>query len=79
MTVRSWFSDPIYFDPQPNAAWVNANELLEAGRKHEVFLADRQTLNLYPILVRRSDFLRRNASDRVLARFPFLRLTPEER
>ena len=79
MTVRSWFSDPIYFDPQPNAAWVNANELLEAGRKHEVFLADRQTLNLYPILVRRSDFLRRNASDRVLARFPFLRLTVEER
>jgi len=79
LTVRSWFSDPIYFDPQPNAAWVNANELLEAGRKHEVFLADRQTLNLYPILVRRSDFLRRNASDRVLARFPFLRLTPEER
>jgi len=81
LPVLSWQKDPLLFDVHPKESnqWLNANELLESGRKKEVFIADGEILNLYPIMIRRNDFLRRKASDRVLARFPFLRLTAEER
>ena len=60
--------------------WLTANKLLEAEQGEKIF-ADRDTLtlNLYPILVRRVDFVRESDGDRVLSRFPFLVLTEEEK
>ena len=77
----NWQTDPLYFDLQPvsTSDWLNANDLLKKGRKKEIFLYEPTTLNLFPIMVRRSDFLRKNASDRILARFPYIQLVEEEK
>ena len=81
VTVLNWQNDPIYFDKEPKEVneWINANELLESKRGEDIFLPNTQTLNLYPILVRRADFARENHSDRILARLPFIQLTAEEK
>ena len=82
MSVISWLTDPLLYDEEctPMNEWLTANKLLEAGQGEKIF-ADKNslTLNLYPILVRRVDFIRENDSDRVLSRFPFLVLTDEEK
>jgi len=60
--------------------WLTANKLIEAGQEEKIFAdKDSLTLNLYPILVRRVDFIRENDNDRILSRFPFLVLTDEEK
>lgn len=81
MTVLNWQNDPIYFDEEPKVVnqWINANELIESNRGKEIFLPDTETLNLFPILVRRADFLRENSTDRILARLPFIQLTEKEK
>ncbi len=80
LTVSNWLTDPNYYDTKPTPVhhWLNANDLVAANRESEVFLADGRTFNLFPIMVRRSDFVRDASSDRILARFPFLQLTAEE-
>ena len=82
MTFFSWQTDPLLYDerPTPANAWLTANKLIEQGQQDRIF-SDRTTLTLelYPILVRKVDFLRERQSDRILARFPFKVLTAEEK
>ncbi|MHA1125526.1 MAG: hypothetical protein ACTSO7_04275 [Candidatus Heimdallarchaeota archaeon] len=70
----AWTNDPLLFDqePQPVNTWLNANDLITQKRQTAIFLSDNQTLNLYPLMVRRNDFVRVKSSDRIMARFPFL-------
>jgi len=82
MTFFSWQTDPLLYDEHPilENAWLTANKLLEKGEEERIF-SERTTLKLklYPILVRKIDFVRKRQSDRILARFPFKVLTAEER
>ncbi|NHJ32014.1 MAG: hypothetical protein FK732_04045, partial [Asgard group archaeon] len=73
MSVINWLNDPLLFDlePQPVNQWINANELIQQNRSKEIFLSEGQ-LKLFPIMIRKNDFVRRNPSDRIMARFPFL-------
>ncbi len=77
----NWQEDPIYFDSEarPVSEWLNANELVTNNRINDIFLEDKKTLNLYPLMVRRSDFIREKSADRILARFPYVQLTEEEK
>ena len=79
-TPLNWLTDPCYFDlePQPVNQWVNANDLIKLNRQEEILL-DKDKLNLFPIMVRRVDFVREKSSDRVLRRFPYLKITAEEK
>ncbi|MHA1435336.1 MAG: LAGLIDADG family homing endonuclease, partial [Candidatus Heimdallarchaeota archaeon] len=76
----TWQNDPIYFDREPTPVndWLNANELLEQSRREEIFHIDGQ-LKLYPIMVRKNDFVRKKTSDRIIARFPFLVLDENQK
>jgi hypothetical protein len=77
----NWQNDPLLLDPKPvpKKKWVTANDILEQ-EKLEAFLENDNTLtNLYGILVRRSDFVRTTTRDRILARFPFLVVTPDQK
>jgi len=82
VSVITWQNDPLLFDPecQVQNEWLTANKLIENGQEEKIF-ADRTTLtlNLFPILVRRIDFVRKQKSDRILSRFPFLVLSEEEK
>ena len=77
----SWKTDPLLFDVEIKQQnnWLTANELIKANRIKDVFYNDEQILNLYPILVRKIDFVKKNSSDRILSRFPYLVLTQEEK
>lgn len=72
MTLN-WANDPLLFDsePAPVNQWLNANELLEQSRREEIFHTDGR-LKLYPLMIRKNDFVRKKPSDRIMARFPFL-------
>ena len=76
----TWLTDPIYFDPKPTSVnqWMNANELLANGQRETIFLSNGK-FNLFPIMVRRVDFLREKSSDRILRRFPYIKLKEEEK
>ena len=82
MTFFTWQTDPLLYDkhPIPANAWLTANQLIEQGQLERIFY-DRVALKLelYPILVRKIDFVRKRTGDRVLARFPFKVLTAEEK
>jgi len=80
MAVLNWRTDPVYFDPEPFPVneWLNANELIEAGNKVSIIRDPDLQFNLFPMLVRRVDFVRTKPSDRILARFPFVNITKEE-
>jgi transcriptional regulator with XRE-family HTH domain len=73
MSVINWLNDSLLFDleTQPVNQWINANELILQNRGNEIFLSDGK-VNLYPIMVRKNDFVRTKTSDRIMARFPFL-------
>lgn len=77
----SWKTDPLLYDNEPITAdtWLTANRLIELNRQKDIFYCEEQTLNLYPILVKKIDFIRKNSTDRILSRFPFLVLTQEEK
>ncbi|MHA1433942.1 MAG: hypothetical protein ACTSO7_08885 [Candidatus Heimdallarchaeota archaeon] len=81
--IINWQNDPLFLDPEPTPMndWLTANKILESDSlKNDSFIdLETLTLNLYSILVRKIDFVRRKESDRVLSRFPFLVLTEEEK
>ncbi|MGC9778033.1 MAG: hypothetical protein HZR80_02190 [Candidatus Heimdallarchaeota archaeon] len=82
MSVINWQNDSLLLDPDnlPQNEWVTANKLLEVGQGERIFAnCETLTLQLYPVLVHRIDFLRDKASNRILSRFPFLVLTAEEK
>ncbi|MCF2142432.1 MAG: hypothetical protein K9W42_01865 [Candidatus Heimdallarchaeota archaeon] len=79
--VLTWRCDPLLYDPQAVSAdaWLTANKLIEQGQLERIFYDQAALkLELYPILVRKVDFLRERQSDRILARFPFKVLTEDE-
>jgi len=77
----SWKTDPLLFDVEIKQQnnWLTANDLIKSNHSKDIFLNGKQTLNLYPILVKKIDFVRKNSTDRILSRFPFLVLTQEEK
>ncbi len=77
-----WSTDPLLYDKDCTnfPHWITANKLVEKNQIDKIFLdQDSLTLNLFPILVHRIDFVRKKTSDRILSRFPFLVLTDEEK
>jgi len=70
----TWTNDPLLFDLEPLVVnqWINANELIRLNRRNEIFVSGKNLFNLYPIMVRKNDFVKTTSSDRVMARFPFL-------
>ena len=81
--IIHWQTDPLLLDqkPAPMNEWFTANTILASDSSKTDFFIDLETftLNLYPILVRKIDFVRGKDSDRILSRFPFLVLTDEEK
>jgi hypothetical protein len=77
----NWQNDPLLLDPKPvpKTKWVTANDLLEQGKGETIIKKDYTLLNLYGLLVRKSDFVRTTTRDRIIARFPFLVVTPEQK
>jgi len=61
--------------------WLTANKIIATGKQAISPIINDQThkMNLFPILVRRIDFIREKESDRILSRFPFLVLADEEK
>jgi len=81
--MLTWQMDPLLVDPQPVVwqEWVTANQLLKEDPSRwspRLFLRDRM-LNFYGVMVRKSDFVKKTPRDRVLNRFPYLRLTADLR
>jgi len=79
----NWKTDPLLIDPEPTPMneWLTANKILSSDSQTTDSFIDLETLtlNLYPILIRKIDFVRAKESDRILSRFPFLVLTDEEK
>ena len=75
----TWINDPLLFDVEPLQVnqWLNANELIHQNRSNEIFLSDEKHMNLYPIMIRKNDFVRKKSSDRIMARLPFLVINDE--
>ncbi len=67
-----WRTDPLLLDHtqivQNN--WLTANELLEADQG-EKFIQSNGQLHLYPIMVRKIDFI---SGERILQSFPYILL-----
>lgn len=83
MKYIDWQTDPLLLDSEPTQmnGWLTANKILSMGRQSDSLFVDMNTLtlNIFPILVRKIDFVREKDSDRILSRFPFLVLTEEEK
>lgn len=58
----------------PKNKWLTANNLIESGKKEQIFIPGSFLLNLYAIMVRKIDF---HAGERMLQRLPYVSLTPE--
>lgn len=58
----------------PKNKWFTANNLIESGKKEQIFIPGSFLLNLYAIMVRKVDF---HAGERMLQRLPYVSLTPE--
>ncbi len=83
MTNIDWQTDPLLLDPEPTLMneWLTANKILSMAKQSDNLFIDKNnlTLNIFPILVRKVDFVREKNSARILSRFPFLVLTEKER
>jgi len=71
----NWRTDPLLFDAEPLAknTWLTANELHES-KLNESFMTPKGQLLLYPIMVRKNDFI---TGERVLQSFPYIPLDRE--
>ncbi len=76
-----WSNDPLLLDKNPAKMndWETANTLIEQERLKRVINEDLSFTNLYGIMVRKIDFVRKKKSDRIIARFPFLVITDEQK
>ncbi|MHA1211260.1 MAG: LAGLIDADG family homing endonuclease [Candidatus Heimdallarchaeota archaeon] len=83
MVVINWQNDPLLFDtePTPMNEWETANSILSMEYQTVSSFLDVTTLtfNLYPILVRKIDFVSKTNNDRIISRFPFIVLLDEEK
>ncbi|MGC9778326.1 MAG: helix-turn-helix domain-containing protein [Candidatus Heimdallarchaeota archaeon] len=71
----NWRTDPMLVDPEPikQNTWLTANDLLESNRR-ELFITPTGHLLLYPIMVRKGDFV---TGERILQSFPYILLDQE--
>ena len=76
--LLSWYNDPLLLDQQPvnTQYWTTANDLITEGAQDRIFLT-QSYFNLYGILVKKIDFLRRGKNDRLFARMPYVLLGDE--
>ncbi len=68
----NWQTAPLLFDPTPMKQnnWLTANELLETSQS-ERFLTSTGQIQLYPIMIRKVDFV---SGERILQSFPYIKL-----
>ncbi len=80
-TYLHWSMDPLLYDEEPTSYndWETANSILRTSAIGVVINNDLSFVNIYGIMVRKIDFVRKGARDRIIARFPFLILTDEIR
>lgn len=71
----NWRTDPLLVDPTPieQNKWQTANSLLETGKRNR-FLSPIKQLHLFPIMIRRADFIK---GERILQSFPYIVLDQE--
>lgn len=71
----NWRTDPLLLDPtsMKQNDWQTANELLETGQS-DSFLTAAEQLRLYPIMVRKIDFV---SGERIMQSFPYIALDQE--
>ncbi|MHA1185310.1 MAG: helix-turn-helix domain-containing protein [Candidatus Heimdallarchaeota archaeon] len=77
--VLNWSNDPLLYDEQPILYndWLTANDLIEQGHLNKIINEDLSFTNIYGIMVRKIDFVRKTSRDRIIARFPFIILEGE--
>jgi len=77
----NWLTDPLLYDEQPTHYndWVTANALIELGEMDQVVTKELSFTNLYGIMVRKIDFVRTTPRDRIIARFPFIKVGEQEK
>ena len=78
-TLLNWQSDPLLLDKTPTSwqQWITANDIVKsdsASPSSQLFLKDH-FLNFYGIMIRKSDFVKQTHHDRLLTRFPYIKLT----
>lgn len=71
----NWRTDPLLMDSEPfkQNTWLTTNDLLELGQ-NEAFLASSGQLLLYPIMIRKNDFI---SGERIIQSFPYILLDQE--
>ena len=69
-----WSMDPLLLDEKPinYNEWETANAIIAKQGMKTIINEDLSFKNLYGIMVRKIDFVRKKSSDRIIARFPFL-------
>jgi len=72
--VLNWSTNPLLYDKEPILYndWLTANDMIEHGHLDKVINKDLTFSNIYGIMVRRIDFVRKTSRDRIIARFPFI-------
>ncbi|MHA1435282.1 MAG: LAGLIDADG family homing endonuclease [Candidatus Heimdallarchaeota archaeon] len=76
-----WSTDPLLYDeePIPYNDWLTANDVIEQDHLDKVINEDNSFSNIYGIMVRKIDFVRKTPRDRIIARFPFIILEEDEK
>lgn len=76
MNRLSWKNDPLLFDTEPvdQRYWVTANGLIKRQQSSEIFFRNNALLNIYPIMIRKIDFV---VSERTLQVMPYVVLSKQ--
>jgi len=79
--VLNWSNDPLLYDAEPILYnnWVTANDLIKQGHLDKVINEDLSFTNVYGIMVRKIDFVRKTSRNRIIARFPFIMIDAQEK
>jgi hypothetical protein len=79
--VLNWSTDPLLYDKEPILYndWLTANDLIKQGALDKVINEDLSFTNIYGIMVRKIDFVRKTSRDRIIARFPFIMIDAQEK
>lgn len=74
-TLHTWQNDPLLINQTPTNVdnWTTANKLIQQERPNRLYLIPN-TLNLYGVLIKKADFIRRTDRDRIFARMPYVQL-----
>ncbi|MHA1127121.1 MAG: hypothetical protein ACTSP5_03410 [Candidatus Heimdallarchaeota archaeon] len=77
----NWSTDPLLYDEEPILYndWLTANDLIKQGHLDKVINEDLSFTNIYGIMVRKIDFVRKTSRDRIIARFPFILLDEDDK